>query len=291
MGHPYSGKKEETTTMNTIRLGSYNVLNLYDAIDDPGKDDEKTRPKPENEIAAVAQVLRDANADVVALQEVEKAETLETLRGGHLADLYPHSVLIEGNDRRGSDVAILSKYPLKNVVSHRDHTFTRKDNGEDMQFRRDLLRADVELPNAPPLRVYAVHFKSKFGGEESDRVRTAEASEVARLAREQSAGFPGQNVVVIGDANDTPDSTTGQALISEEGGWGLKDAMATAGKSDHASFSPRKDQAEKWGAKRIDYILTSPDMNERLIDAGLFEHEQAAVGSDHYMMTADYRLK
>ena len=157
--------------MNTIRLGSYNVLNLYDAIDDPGKDDEKTRPKPENEITAVAQVLRDANADVVALQEVEKAETLETLRGGHLADLYPHSVLIEGNDRRGSDVAILSKYPLKNVVSHREHIFKRKDNGEDMQFRRDLLRADVELPNAPPLRVYAVHFKSKFGAC-SERVRS-----------------------------------------------------------------------------------------------------------------------
>ena len=71
----------------------------------------------------------------------------------------------------------------------------------------------------------------------------------------------------------------------------FKDAMATVGKSDHASFSPRKDQAEKWGAKRIDYILTSPDMNDRLIDAGLFEHEQAAIGSDHYMMTADYRLK
>jgi endonuclease/exonuclease/phosphatase family metal-dependent hydrolase len=276
--------------MNIIRLGSYNVLNLYDAIDDPGKRDEKTQPKPENEIAAVASVLRDANADVVALQEVEKAETLEQLRGGHLADVYPHSVLIEGNDERGSDVAILSKYPIKNATTHRDHTFTRQDTGEAMNFRRDLLRADIELPNGPPLRVYAVHFKSKFGGEESDKVRTAEASEAARLVREQSADFPGQNVVLIGDANDTPDSTTGQAMITEVGGWGLKDAMATVGKSDHASYSSRPDQVEKWGAKRIDYIMTSPDMNDRLIDAGLVQHEQAAVGSDHYMMTADYRL-
>ena len=29
---------------------------------------------------------------------------------------------------------------------------------------------------------------------------------------------------------------------------------------------------------------------QRLIDAGLVQHDQAAVGSDHYMMTADYRL-
>jgi endonuclease/exonuclease/phosphatase family metal-dependent hydrolase len=276
--------------MNTIRLGSYNVLNLYDAINDPGKDDENTRPKPEEEIAAVAQVLRDANADVVALQEVEKAETLEQLRGGHLADVYPHSVLIEGNDRRGSDVALLSKYPIKNATTHRDHTFANQDTGEEMKFRRDLLRADIELPDGPPMRVYAVHFKSQFGGEEADHVRTSEASEAARLVREQSADFPGQNVVLIGDANDTPESTTGQAMVEQDSGWGLKDAMDTVGKSDHASYSTRQDQNEKWGAKRIDYILSSPDMNDRLIDADIFKHEQAAVGSDHYMMTADYYL-
>ena len=276
--------------MSTIRVASYNVLNLYDAIDDPGKRDEGTRPKPEEEIQAVADVLRAADADLVALQEVEKAETLEHLRGNYLKDLYPHSALIEGNDSRGSDVALLSKYPLKDVTSHREHVFKNPSTGEDMKFRRDLLRADVVVPNAPPVRVYAVHFKSKFGGEEADRVRMAEASEVAKLVRDQSAGFPGSNVIVMGDANDTPESTTGQALLDTQGGWGLKDAMATVGKSDHASFSPRKDQGDKWGYKRIDYILSSPEMNDRLIDAGLFEHEKAAVGSDHYLMKAEYEL-
>ena len=273
-----------------IRLASYNVLNLYDNIDDPGKRDEGTRPKPEAEIAAVADVLKSADADVVALQEVEKAETLEHLRAGYLKDVYPHSVLVEGNDKRGSDVAILSKFPITNVTTHKDHTFKGSQTGEDMNFRRDLLRVDVQLPQGPPLRVYAGHFKSKFGGEEADRVRTSEASESAKLVREQSAAFPGNRVVFMLDANDTPDSTTGQALVSENQGWGLKDAMASAGNGDQASFSPRKDQAEKWGAKRIDYILTSPEMDEHLVDAGLFHHPQEAVGSDHYMITAGYKF-
>ena len=277
--------------MNTVRLASYNVLNLYDNINDPGKNDEGTTPKPEHEIKAVADVLRAANADVVSLQEVEKKETLEHLRGKYLKDVYPHSVLIEGNDKRGSDVAILSKYPITNVTTHKDHVFQREDTGEDMKFRRDLLRADIKLPDAPPLRVYAVHFKSKFGGEEADRVRTAEANEVAKLVREQSADFPGNNVVVMGDANDTPDSTTGQALVGETEGWGLKDTLDSVGKTDAPSFSSRPEQGEKWGFKRIDYILTSPEMDERIVDAGLFKHEQSAVGSDHYLMMADYKLK
>ena len=276
--------------MNTIRLASYNVLNLYDNIDDPGKKDEGTRPKPEEDISAVADVLKDANADVVALQEVEKAETLEHLRGGYLKDVYPYSALVEGNDKRGSDVAILSKYPITDVTTHRDHTFQGKETGEEMKFRRDLLRVDIALPKGPPLRVYAGHFKSKFGGEEADRVRTSEAAEAIKLVKEQSAAFPGNRVVFMLDANDTPESTTGQALTSDEGGWGMKDAMETAGNGHQASFSPRKEQAEKWGAKRIDYILSSPEMNEKLIDSSLFEHPQAAAGSDHYMITADYKL-
>lgn len=277
--------------MNTIRFASYNVLNLYDNIHDPGKKDEGTRPKPESEIEAVGSVLRNSHADVVALQEVEKIETLEHLRGTYLADVYPYSVLVEGNDERGSDVALLSKYPIKNVVSHKDHVFKGKFTGEDMKFRRDLLRADIDLPNGPPVRVYAVHFKSKLGGEPADRVRASEASEASRLVREESADFPGHNVVVMGDANDSPESSTGQALVAESEGWGLKDAMATAGKVDEPTFSTREEDRKKWGAKRIDYILGTPEMNERLLNVQVNHDPHSEAGSDHYMLMADYKLK
>ena len=54
----------------TFRIASYNVLNLFDNVDAPDKRDEGTPPKSAESQAALADVIEDSQADVIALQEV-----------------------------------------------------------------------------------------------------------------------------------------------------------------------------------------------------------------------------
>jgi endonuclease/exonuclease/phosphatase family metal-dependent hydrolase len=69
-----------------------------------------------------ALAIRDGAADVVCLQEVESMRGLRAFQERYLrrmADIdYPHSVLIEGNDGRHIDVAVMSRFPLERIVTH-----------------------------------------------------------------------------------------------------------------------------------------------------------------------------
>ena len=61
-----------------IRVTSYNYLNLYDKIDDPGVKDEDTPEKPLEQRQAGGQVLRELDSDVISFQEIEKGSLLKS---------------------------------------------------------------------------------------------------------------------------------------------------------------------------------------------------------------------
>lgn len=66
----------------------------------------------------VAERLLSANADVWALQEVEDLPTLQRFVAEHgLTERYPHRALIEGNDDRLIDGALVSSLPLGAVTN------------------------------------------------------------------------------------------------------------------------------------------------------------------------------
>ena len=177
---------------SSFRIASYNVLNLFDDVDDPNKRDEGTPAKSAESQRALAQVIEDSQADVVALQEVENIEILTEFRNSNgLADDYPHMVLVEGNDGRGIDVALFSKHPVTNVTSHKDEVFPIKGQ-EDRGFLRDLLQADIDIPNYGPVRFFLNHFASKRGGERADHMREAEAKAAREIIKRETKEFPSQ---------------------------------------------------------------------------------------------------
>jgi len=138
----FACSNEEPPTLS-VTVMSFNLQNLFDNRDDPGKDDKAYLPieakRDEAHIAAcneisvdswraecldldwsdlaievkltaLAGTIRQVNggkgADIIALQEVENLSILEQLRTDKLADLgYQPAVLIEGADARGIDVA------------------------------------------------------------------------------------------------------------------------------------------------------------------------------------------
>lgn len=272
-----------------LRIASYNALNLFDDIDDPGKRDEGTPAKSADSQRALADVILSSDADVIAMQEVEKLSALKDFRDQNgLREEYPHLVLVEGNDKRGIDVALMSKFPVNDVVSHKDEVFPVKGQ-KPRGFLRDLLQADIEVPEYGEVRFFVTHLASKMGGKRADRMRIAEARAAREIIKEETADFPGQKYVILGDFNDTPDSPAVQEFKrKDKDGWGMVDAFAP--EPDAVSYPTREDKAKKWGYKRIDHILLSPEMAETLVDQEVHHHPKDEKASDHWMVSADFEL-
>lgn len=169
-----------------------------------------------------AQAIRDCDADVVFLQEVDGLEVLRWFHDRYLRravdEPYEHFALLEGNDRRGIDVAVMSRrgFPIR-VMSNA--TLTYRDLGlytddlrrwgadiDDRIFKRDALEVEIETP-AGPLTAWVCHFKSM--GEGRDRtmgVRRAEAHAVRRLIERRFGDHVASaDWMIVGDLNDYRD--------------------------------------------------------------------------------------
>src|SRR3954471_7335278 len=87
--------------------------------------------KPAAERKLIADRIKRMDLDVLAVQEVEDVDTLRQFVRDDLGGLYPHVVLLEGNDPRLIDVGLLSKLPLGGVTSWQ-HTPDPDDPGKPL---------------------------------------------------------------------------------------------------------------------------------------------------------------
>ena len=274
-------------TGDTITVGSYNVLNLFDAVDDPYTADEPTQPKPPSELEALAQSMRALNADVLALVEVENRGVLQQFVDLYLSDMGYQVVLFEGNDPRGIDVAVLSRLPVGPVTSYRHLRFPDTE-GRPTRFQRDLLQVRIEPPEGQSFDLFVVHFKSKGGEDEGGlAVRLAEARQVraildARLNANSEAAF-----LVAGDFNDTIDSRPLQALIGT-GPTALTTFIDDLPAGNRVTYNQPPHRS------MIDFILASPAMARRYVPGSYSvprDGSPEVSGSDHNPVLARFRIK
>jgi hypothetical protein len=85
--------------------------------------------------------------DVLALREVEDVGTLRNFIRDYLDNACRHIVLIECNDPRLIDVALVSKLPLGQATSSQ-HARHKSEPTSLPIFSRDLLEVDVLAPAA-----------------------------------------------------------------------------------------------------------------------------------------------
>lgn len=267
-------------TINTIRIASYNIENLFDDIDDPRTRDEGTPPKSASDMEKLAQALRGADGDIVTLQEVENIEILNEFLDRYLPGEYPYRALVEGNDIRGIDVAVISKYPISNVQSHKKTRFPLPD-GKKTFLRRDLLRADIEVQGVQ-CTVYTTHLKAHAGGQKADDVRLGEAKEVRRIIEEEMSACPGRFYVLTGDFNDPPQSEVGQVFLGEPAGeW--QSALAGLEPGEAITHPPTH--------RTIDYLLYPDHMADEFRGGGVQRLPAEQMGSDHWLIYGDFALE
>ena len=203
-----------------MRIASFNVQNMrlrrddgrvqmdgardLDVPDDTGPEAAGLDPLDRWLTAAV---LRDIDADVVALQEVFDRETLDHFHEHYLLGVgmrpYPTRICVPGNDGRGLDLALLSRHPVEDLRSHAD--LTPRDLGltETAAPDRPLFRRDCLMATVGRLTLVICHFKAPYP--DADRtwpIRRLEALGVRRLIERRFAGVPDAWWLLLGDLNE-----------------------------------------------------------------------------------------
>lgn len=281
----FTATSRPARTRETIRIGSYNTLNMFDVYDDPYTADESTPPKPRSELEHLAQSIRELNADVLALVEVENRPVLERFVRTFLADMgYDDVILFEGNDERGIDCAILSRLPVGPVTSYR-HVRFGMPGGGTTRFRRDLLRARIEPEGGAAFDMFVVHLKSKRGESgDSSATRMAEAGEVRSVCDELLKADAGARFVVCGDFNDTWESDP-LRKIRGSGAGELKSFFVEIPEAARITYNREPHRS------MIDFVLCSPAMAASYVQ-GSFHLRDGSIettGSDHNPVVAEFR--
>ncbi len=190
-----------------LLLATWNVQNFFDSVDDPLKDDSVFPPDIVSfKLRSIATVIKALDPDLIALQEIENLELLQRLNDeGGLG--YAHAILLEGNDPRGIDVALLTRLNVLEVKTHKDDALPELPGlPPNYRFSRDCLEVHLEKDG---LRFIALinHFVSKAQGAEVTLPRReAQALRVRKIVDELQAADSTNRIVVLGDLNDTPDS-------------------------------------------------------------------------------------
>lgn len=208
-----------------------------------------------------ARVIAEVDADILLTVEVEDRLTLDRFNtqvlGAALGNRpYPYNLLVDGNDSRGIDVGILSRFPITSV---RSHIFDAGESGEPV-FSRDCPEFEVDFPGGP-LWILGNHFKSKGFGRaaENDRRRKAQAQRVREIY--EAALERSSRVVVAGDLNDSLDSAPIKLLLDT----GLREAMT----HDSYEGTPGTHGTGKRDEQKLDYLMFSPELWDRVTSVGV----------------------
>ncbi|TDB92440.1 endonuclease/exonuclease/phosphatase family protein [Actinomadura sp. 7K534] len=255
----------------SIRVATFNVENLFarfrfDAGVDPStvsKDGwtvEKTAFHPlslaDKELTGAA--VKELDADVLCLQEVENVDTLKHFRsralGGRSA--YPYVAGIDGNDPRLIDVAVMSRVPIVHVRTYQ-HLRVHETGSREV-FSRDCLEVDVQWPGpGQVLTLFVQHFKSMMGGRaQTAPRRRAQARAVKQIILDRFGPEPGAHpFIVCGDLNDFMQADDqGEPAIDDLVGWdqvvNVVDRLPEAERWTHF-FKRRKHYTQ------LDYLLLS----------------------------------
>lgn len=263
------------------------------------------RDAPVNETAVLntARVLRDVDADILAVVEAENRVALKEFSDDVLTAVgglpYPNVMMIDGNDSRGIDVGIMTKagYDIGLMRSH-----VHDGGPQNPVFSRDCPEYHVTTPNGEPIWLLVNHFKSKgYGSAASSNARRKRQAEHVAGYYQRLRNDGAANIVVLGDFNDTPGSAPLKPLVQDTD---LRDV------SEHAAFSTGEFSGKgTFGLgndnQKIDFLMLSPALYARITAAGLFRkgawpgsrpkrwtvypelQRDIHVASDHHLLWVD----
>lgn len=306
--HRFGLREAKPKAEGAIRLANYNLLNLFDEVDDPaysGREEDIDDAKPLEEREAAAKAIRAIDADVLAVQEIESRAALEWFVGEHLEGMgYAYVESIDVGDGRGIEQAVLSRFPIVDAQVwpgealggiHPDE-WGRGENweaGKPIAFRRSPLRVTVRVPEqgaagegnegagggAYELTLFVLHHKS---GGPGGYWREKEAARIVQKAGEVVAADPHANVAIVGDFNCQP----GEAPFEMYMEAGFVSALIAAAEASGGAVGKGGRNDPEWvtheSGRIIDHILVNSNLGAEIVDGSAFVYGTPArpEGSD-----------
>lgn len=194
-----------------FRIACYNLNNYLT---------EPSGNRPLKSAAAKAKVresLHALHADVLSFEEVGSTNALLELRDALQAEglTYPFWDHLQGADTN-IHLAILSRFPITARRPHTNDSFLFF--GKRFQVSRGFSEVDIQVNPDYSFTLMGVHLKSRLAipdGDERD-IREQEALILKEKVDAILSAKPKANLVVLGDFNDTKDSTTLKTLTGRQ---------------------------------------------------------------------------
>ena len=240
-----------------IKIATYNVENLFDAKNDGSeyKDfvvgkSEWNEKKASAKFKAVSAKIKELNADIIVLQEIENEAILKEL----MKDTgYKYFVFSKGKNAP-IGLGLLSK--IKPVKSEKIIIPNVKT--------RDVLKADFVSENIN-FSLFALHFPARKNPIKQRR---------AAFLTLKSAIDGGKSNIVLGDFNTPFDDKDGL----------LEDLALSKGLENLWRTVPRDERYSHVGSEAIDQILLSRDIFKNAKDFKIRRDEKGEI-SDHFALS------
>ena len=245
------------------------------------------KPKPKESREAVADIIAEAQPEMVGLIEMGGPVAVQDLRQRLAARgvSYPYFRVLprQGEDRA---LAILSMHP---IVQDHSQENVKLHQQKRRKMLRGILDVTVQLEDKRLFRIIGAHLKSRVsdnaGAAAAQRKQEAYtlAQHIQHIARSQK-GMP---LLVFGDWNDGPSDAAPQILQE-----GLSADAALR------RLSPKDSRGEEWTLyfKRgkeyciYDQIFVNPTLRERMRgQGGIVDSPAASKASDHRALWCDLR--
>jgi endonuclease/exonuclease/phosphatase family metal-dependent hydrolase len=192
------------------------------------------KAKNEAGTLAITERIQRLRVDVLAVQEVEDVDTLREFNRERLGGLYPHLLLVEGNDPRLIDVGVLSRYPIGGFTSWQRATHPAAP--EELVFGRDFVEVEILNPQRSGrlFTLFNTHLKSHYvpfnqdpaaGEAAANERRRRQAEAMGRIIKARTR--PDSRYVVVGDMNDAPGSECLRGF-TQDASLALTNALAAA---------------------------------------------------------------
>jgi endonuclease/exonuclease/phosphatase family metal-dependent hydrolase len=240
-----------------VVVGFWNVENLFDTFGDEAHPKAPTIPKEEHatRLANRARVIKDLNADILGVCEVENRRVLRDLvNEPTIKNMgYNYFAVLDETDDRGMDVGLISKRPFLT------QSFTVPG------FYRGILvcRFNIE---GEPLYVIVNHWKSRAGAGKvaTNPMRMECAKRVVELVQQVIPAMEGGKkpaIVALGDLNDEDDDASVMHLEKS----GMINLFRSVPHPKRWSLAYDNRDEKKVEQNHFDHLFISPELQSNSV--------------------------
>ena len=225
-----------TSEVEVCRIMFWNSENLFDCYKDSLIQDDEFQPyglrawnssRYKQKISNMYKVFIAAGdwvpPDLIGLCEIENKNVLfDLLRSTQFSYYNYRFIHHDSPDRRGIDVALLYNPATVEVISEK--AIPVQLSVDFSSRSRDILYVRVKIKTGDTLSVFVNHWPSKYGGAGvTADLRKTVAKILAQNILEILEKNPPEKIIVMGDFNDPPESSSLDALCNAADQPGIKD--------------------------------------------------------------------